>query len=134
MMRNQFPFSKSSKTNQNTYGTSNQEYNNSPWQQNNNQNFNYQGSNQSNQSNQMGMGGMGGFNSPSSKQPPIPFGQGKSNVTQIIASSQKYVGESRTIFMKLKNEHSKAVETIQTLDIIKNSLKSEEDYLRKENY
>lgn len=70
------------------------------------------------------MGGMGGFNKP---RPPIPFtspNNGKS-VAETIAEGQKFVGSSKNIMDKMKSEHLKSVEKIQTLETIKYSLASE---------
>ena len=54
------------------------------------------------------MGGMGGFNKP---RPPIPFNSGSSgkSVSEVIAEGQKFVGSSKGIMEKMKNEHLKSV-------------------------
>lgn len=83
--------------------------------------------NQGNQSN-FNMGGMGGFNQP---KPPIPFNQ--SGFTEVIAQGQKYVGESKKIMEKMKSEHFKAIEKIQHLQTIKESVESEEAHLSNQN-
>ena len=78
------------------------------------------------------MGGMGGFNKP---RPPIPFNNPNSgkSVSETIADGQKFVGSSKGIMEKMKTEHLKSVEKIQTLETIKYSMASEEEYLRNEN-
>ena len=74
------------------------------------------------------MGGMGGFNKP---QPPIPFGgTGGRNISETIAQGQKFTGSSKKIIEKMKAEHMKSVEKLQSLEVLKYSLASEEEYLR----
>lgn len=55
------------------------------------------------------MGGMGGFNKP----PPIPFNSNQQgsqqSVQEVMASRQKFIGSSKKIFEKLKQEHIGAV-------------------------
>ena len=68
-------------------GQNNQGYN----QGYNNQGMNNQGWNQ-------------GYNQP---KPPIPFKT--ANVTEIIASGQKYSGETRKILERMRNEHLKSI-------------------------
>ncbi len=96
-----------------------------------NNNYNNQGFNQG--FNNQGFNNMaGGFNNYQNPQPPIPFNNNQ-NVSQVIANGQKFVGQSKKIMQKMKNQHLKSVEKIQHLETIKISLDSEQNYLRVEN-
>lgn len=58
------------------------------------------------------MGGMGGFSKP--PPPPIPFNsnQGYNNqksIQEVIANHQKFIGSSKKIIEKLKQEHIAAI-------------------------
>lgn len=80
--------------------------------------------------NTMGMGIMGGmgFNNGSSNQ------SNNDCYIDVVAAAQQYVGKSKIILDKLKAKHEIALVKIQLMDVIKYSIESEENYLRKENY
>jgi hypothetical protein len=105
----------------------------------NNQGFNNYVNGNGYNPNNYNMGQMGGFNNfnPNNK-PPIPFNSNNMNrnfcvMSEIIANGQKFSGESKKVLEKLKAEHTKALESVQTLDILRYSIQSEENFLRKEN-
>lgn len=68
-----------------------------------------------------GMGGMGGI-------------MASSNVTNSIASAQKLVGKQKQTLQQMNAQYLKAIEKVQVLDVTKQSLESEESYLRTENF
>jgi hypothetical protein len=67
-----------------------------------------------------GMGGMGGIMG--------------SNATSSIASAQKLVGKQKQTLQQMNGQYLKVIEKVQVLDIAKQSLESEESYLRTENF
>jgi hypothetical protein len=69
-----------------------------------------------------GMGGMSGIMS------------GGSNVTTSIASAQKLVGKQKQTLQQMNGQYLKLIEKVQVLDATKQSLESEESYLRTENF
>ncbi|XP_031505788.1 uncharacterized protein LOC116268129 [Nymphaea colorata] len=68
-----------------------------------------------------GMGGMGGI-------------MGSSNVTNTIASAQKLVGKQKQTLQQMNAQYLKVIDKVQVLDVTKQSLESEESYLRTENF
>ena len=96
------------------------------WPQNNN---NAWGSGNNNWNNKGGWngsppqtGGMGGI-----------IGGGN-NLTAAIASGQKMVGKQKQTIGQLNNYYANLIVKTQQLDVMKQSLEAEEQWLRRENY